>query len=54
MPLMFEPGARWAYGGSLDHVGRMVEIAGGQPLDRYFRDHTTGPPRHERHHLLAH
>lgn len=43
MALMFEPGARWAYGGSLDRVGRMVEIAGGQNLDRYFRDHITGP-----------
>ena len=43
MPLMFEPGTRWAYGGSLDRVGRMVEIAGGQSLDRYFRDHITGP-----------
>jgi CubicO group peptidase (beta-lactamase class C family) len=32
MPLMFEPGARWAYGGSLDHVGRMVEIAGGRSI----------------------
>src|SRR5882672_11153298 len=43
MPLMFEPGSRWAYGGSLDRVGRMVEIAGGQNLDRYFSDHITGP-----------
>ena len=43
MPLMFEPGLRWAYGGSLDGVGRMVEIAGGQRLDRYFNDHITGP-----------
>jgi CubicO group peptidase (beta-lactamase class C family) len=43
MPLMFEPGARWAYGGSLDRVGRMVEIASGKGLDRYFRDHVTGP-----------
>jgi methyl acetate hydrolase len=43
MPLMFEPGSRWAYGGSLDRVGRMVEIAGGQSLDRYFGDHITGP-----------
>ena len=40
---MFEPGTRWAYGGSLDRVGRMVEIAGGQSLDRYFRDNITGP-----------
>ncbi|MDE2379848.1 serine hydrolase domain-containing protein [Bradyrhizobium sp.] len=43
MPLMFEPGARWAYGGSLDRVGRMVEISSGKGLDRYFRDHITGP-----------
>jgi CubicO group peptidase (beta-lactamase class C family) len=43
MPLMFEPGSRWAYGGSLDRVGRMVEIAGGKSLDRYFSDHITGP-----------
>jgi CubicO group peptidase (beta-lactamase class C family) len=42
-PLMFEPGSRWAYGGSLDRVGRIVEIAGGQNLDRYFSDHITGP-----------
>jgi methyl acetate hydrolase len=43
MPLMFEPGSRWAYGGSLDRVGRMVETAGGESLDRYFSDHITGP-----------
>jgi len=42
-PLMFEPGSKWAYGGSLDRVGRMVEIAAGQSLDRYFSDHITGP-----------
>ena len=42
-PLMFEPGTRWAYGSSLDNVGKMVEIASGQDLDRYFRDHITGP-----------
>src|SRR5262249_57877236 len=43
MPLMFEPGERWAYGGSIDRVSRMVEIAGGQGIDRYFRDNITGP-----------
>ena len=42
-PLLFEPGTAWAYGGSLDYVGRMVEIASGQNLDRYFRDRITGP-----------
>src|SRR6202045_208780 len=43
MPLMFDPGSRWAYGGGLDGVGRMVEIGSGQSLDRYFSDHITGP-----------
>ena len=42
MPLMFEPGEKWAYGGGLDRVGRMVEIASEQSLDRYFSDHITG------------
>jgi methyl acetate hydrolase len=42
-PLLFEPGARWAYGGSLDNVGQLVEIASGMSLDRYFSDHITGP-----------
>jgi methyl acetate hydrolase len=42
-PLMFEPGAKWAYGGSIDNVGRLVEIASGQRLDRYFSEHITGP-----------
>jgi methyl acetate hydrolase len=43
MPLTFEPGAKWAYGGSIDRVSRMVEIASGQGIDRYFRDNITGP-----------
>jgi CubicO group peptidase (beta-lactamase class C family) len=43
MPLMFEPGAKWAYGGSIDRVSRMVEIASGQGIDKYFRDNITGP-----------
>ena len=42
-PLMFDPGARWAYGASLDRVGRLVEIVSGQSLDSYFRDHILGP-----------
>jgi CubicO group peptidase (beta-lactamase class C family) len=42
-PLMFDPGARWSYGGSLDRVGRLIEIASGKNLDRYFRDHILGP-----------
>jgi methyl acetate hydrolase len=42
-PLMFDPGDRWAYGGSLDQVGRLIEISSGKVLDRYFRDHICGP-----------
>ena len=41
--LMFDPNDRWAYGGSLDRVGRLVEIASGETLDRYFRDHILLP-----------
>jgi methyl acetate hydrolase len=43
MPLMFDPQTRWAYGGSLDRVGRLIEIVSGKTLDRYFRDHIAGP-----------
>jgi methyl acetate hydrolase len=39
-PLMFDPQTKWAYGGSLD---RLIEIAGGKPLDLYFREHITAP-----------
>ena len=42
-PLMFDPDTRWAYGGSLDRVSRLVEIASGETIDRYFRDHILGP-----------
>ena len=42
-PLMFEPGTRWAYGGSIDNVGQLVEIASGQSIDRYFSENITGP-----------
>jgi CubicO group peptidase (beta-lactamase class C family) len=38
-PLMFDPQAKWAYGGSLDRVGRLIEIVSGKTLDVYFRDH---------------
>jgi methyl acetate hydrolase len=38
-PLMFDPQTKWAYGGSLDRVGRLIEIVSGTTLDRYFRDH---------------
>ena len=42
-PLMFEPGTKWAYGGSIDNVGQLVEIASGMSIDRYFSENITGP-----------
>jgi len=42
-PLMFEPGTRWAYGGSIDNVSRLVEIASGVGIDSYFSENITGP-----------
>ena len=42
-PLFFDPDSKWSYGGSLDKVGRLVEIASGEPLDRYFRNHICQP-----------
>jgi CubicO group peptidase (beta-lactamase class C family) len=42
-PLFFDPDSKWSYGGSLDKVGRLVEIASGEPLDRYFNNHICQP-----------
>jgi methyl acetate hydrolase len=42
-PLMFDPDTRWSYGGGIDKVSRLVEIASGESIDRYFRDHICGP-----------
>jgi CubicO group peptidase (beta-lactamase class C family) len=42
-PLLFDPGDRWEYGISIDWVGKMVETASGQKLDRYFQDNIFGP-----------
>jgi len=42
-PLLFDPGDRWEYGINIDWVGKMVEAASGQTLDRYFEDHIFRP-----------
>jgi CubicO group peptidase (beta-lactamase class C family) len=36
-PLMFEPGARWQYGTSVDWAGRLVEAQSGMNLEEYFQ-----------------
>jgi len=35
-PLLADPGERWEYGISIDWVGKMIEAASGQRLDRYM------------------
>jgi len=42
-PLGFDPGERWEYGINIDIAGRMVEVASGQNLEKYFHDHIFGP-----------
>jgi methyl acetate hydrolase len=42
-PLFFDPDSKWSYGGSIDKVGRLVEIASGEPLDHYFQTHLCQP-----------
>jgi len=42
-PLLFEPGERWEYGISIDWVGKLVEAASGQRLDRYMTERLFNP-----------
>ena len=42
-PLLFHPGEGWAYGGSTDVLGRLVEVASGQALDVFFRERILHP-----------
>jgi CubicO group peptidase (beta-lactamase class C family) len=42
-PLLFDPGDAWDYGINIDWVGKMVETASGQRLDRYFKENIFGP-----------
>ncbi|MGH3567304.1 MAG: serine hydrolase domain-containing protein [Pseudonocardia sp.] len=43
LPLLFEPGSEWNYGVSTDVLGRVVEVASGQPLDTFLAEHIFGP-----------
>lgn len=42
-PLLAEPGERWEYGISIDWIGKMVEAASGQRLDRYMTERLFTP-----------
>jgi CubicO group peptidase (beta-lactamase class C family) len=43
MPLSFDPGADWKYGASIDVLGRVIEVASGQPLDEFLRERIFTP-----------
>ena len=43
LPLVFQPGAEWNYSVATDVLGRVVEVASGQPLDRFFAERIFGP-----------
>ena len=42
-PLLFQPGAEWNYSVSLDVLGRVVEVIGGQRLGDFMRDRIFEP-----------
>ena len=43
MRLVHQPGEAWEYSHGVDVLGRLVEIASGQPLDRFFEDRIFKP-----------
>ena len=42
-PLLSQPGAAWNYSLSTDVLGRVVEVASGQPFDVFLRDRIFTP-----------
>jgi CubicO group peptidase (beta-lactamase class C family) len=43
LPLVHQPGEVWEYGHSTDVLGRVVEVASGQSLDRFFESRLFRP-----------
>ncbi len=43
LPLLASPGDRWNYGISTDILGRVIEVASGQPLDAFLQARILGP-----------
>lgn len=43
LPLAFQPGEQWAYGLSLDVLGRLVEVVSGLTLEQFFRERIFRP-----------
>lgn len=43
LPLQFEPGTQWNYSVASNVLGRVIEVASGQPLDTFFAERVFGP-----------
>jgi CubicO group peptidase (beta-lactamase class C family) len=43
IPLLFQPGSEWNYSVASDVLGRVVEVASGQSLDRFFAERIFRP-----------
>ena len=43
IPLLFQPGTEWNYSVATDVLGRVIEVASGQPLDEFFASRILGP-----------
>ncbi|MDQ1049931.1 serine hydrolase [Streptomyces sp. V4I2] len=43
LPLQFEPGTQWNYSVASNVLGRIIEVASGQPLDTFFAERIFGP-----------
>jgi CubicO group peptidase (beta-lactamase class C family) len=43
LPLVYEPGTQWSYSLGIDLLGRVIEVASGQPFDAVVRDRILAP-----------
>ena len=43
VPLVADPGTRWSYSMGLDVMGRVIEVASGQPFDAFLRERIFEP-----------
>ena len=43
LPLVHEPGTRWSYSVGLDLMGRVIEVAAGQPFDAFLKTRLFDP-----------
>jgi len=43
IPLLYQPGSKWHYGVSTDVLGRVIEVASRQPLDKFLAERIFEP-----------